>query len=400
MSKEKPSQLIQSILEQWSLSEPALFLALTTHRFVPNPNIKTIRVGKGLIEYHSDFVSGLSKDVLKEVLKFEATRILLCHPYQRKRPCISIAWLASSVAIKEHLNTSLAFPTAFDLFNSHQWDRSIFEFYYDKICKALPRLLSGVKIVDVLEVELVTSGGANLDPLIGYLLNESGPANWDEDVLWQETIKGVIEEIQQSQSWGSVPGELQEMILANLQPKLNYRTVLRNFRSSVVSSQRTLTRMKPNRRYGFLYMGSRRDFTTKLLVAVDVSGSLSSEDLKVGFSIINRFFKYGVESIDVVQFDTEIKGEMTELKKAKYRIEVVGRGGTSFQPAMDYIEQHRDYDGLIMLTDGIAPMPTMPKNNRKTKVLWLFNNQKNWETFQPNLKHTAMRSAFIHSNPF
>jgi predicted metal-dependent peptidase len=32
-------------------------------------------------------------------------------------------------------------------------------------------------------------------------------------------------------------------------------------------------------RYGDLYMGSHYDFTTRLLVAVDVSGSMGSDDL-------------------------------------------------------------------------------------------------------------------------
>ncbi|MEO1209623.1 MAG: hypothetical protein AAFX78_08790 [Cyanobacteria bacterium J06638_20] len=34
-------------------------------------------------------------------------------------------------------------------------------------------------------------------------------------------------------------------------PKLDYRAVLRKFRTSILSQQRHLTRMKPNRRYGF-----------------------------------------------------------------------------------------------------------------------------------------------------
>ena len=34
------------------------------------------------------------------------------------------------------------------------------------------------------------------------------------------------------------------------------------------------------------------------------------------FGIVNRFFKYGIETIDVVMFDTEINGETISLKKA------------------------------------------------------------------------------------
>lgn len=97
-----------------------------------------------------------------------------------------------------------------------------------------------------------------------------------------------------------------------------------------MSSRRRLTRMKPNRRYGFLQLGSRHEFSTKLLFAVDVSGSMGSEDLARGFSVINQFFRYGVPEIDVVQFDTELKGEVISLKRHRRQIEVVGRGERIF----------------------------------------------------------------------
>jgi predicted metal-dependent peptidase len=151
--------------------------------------------------------------------------------------------------------------------------------------------------------------------------------------------------------------------------------------------------MKPSRRYGFLYMGSRRDFCTKLLFAVDVSGSVGSRDVKKAFSIINQLFKYGIEAVDVLQFDADIKGKPLSLKKAKYKVQVIGRGGTNFQPIVDYIDQKKDYDGLIIFTDGWAPVPIAPKN-RRTRILWLFNNEKNYLNMKDKLKPIG-RSAFL-----
>ena len=144
--------------------------------------------------------------------------------------------------------------------------------------------------------------------------------------------------------------------------------------------------MKPNRRYGFLYLGSRYDFTTRLLFAVDVSGSMSSQDLARGFSVINRFFKYGVETIDVIQFDTEIQGAPLTLKRARHDVEVTGRGGTSFAPVIAFLDKHRDYDGAIIFTDGQAPVPPRPKN-RHTRLLWLFNREETYAR-----QHEALRS--------
>ena len=154
--------------------------------------------------------------------------------------------------------------------------------------------------------------------------------------------------------------------------------------------------MKPSRRYEFLYMGSRRHFTTKLLIAVDVSGSMSSDELQRGFSTINRFFNYGIEQIDVIQFDTEIKGPPLILKKARRQVQITGRGGTDFTPVIDYIDQHRDYAGLIIFTDGYAPIPLRPKN-RQTRVLWLFNHEANYQRAAALLRPIG-RSIFLKAD--
>jgi len=103
----------------------------------------------------------------------------------------------------------------------------------------------------------------------------------------------------------------------------------------------------------------------------DVSGSMGSDDLARGFSVVNQFFRYGVPQIDVIQFDAELKGEATTLKRARREAQALGRGGTDFQPIIDHIDEKRDYDGLVIFTDGVAPAPTPPKNKR-TRVLWLF----------------------------
>ncbi|OAD21187.1 hypothetical protein THIOM_003045 [Candidatus Thiomargarita nelsonii] len=112
---------------------------------------------------------------------------------------------------------------------------------------------------------------------------------------------------------------------------------------------------------------------------------MTNQDIRKAFSIINQLFKYGIERVDVLQFDSEIKGKPLTLKKAKYKIKVIGRGGTYFQPVIDYIDKNKEYDGLIIFTDGWAPIPTAPKNKR-TRILWLFNNEHNYRRMKDNLK--------------
>ena len=163
--------------------------------------------------------------------------------------------------------------------------------------------------------------------------------------------------------------------MASIKIPMDYRRILSQFRASIISQRRKLTRMKSNRRYGFEFMGSQFEPKTHLLVAVDVSGSIGSDDLMHFFSIINRFFSYGVEVINVLAFDTEIKQEF-ELKKASKKIRITGRGGTDFQCVVDYYEAHPEFQGMIIFTDGYA---NVPKITKAKQMLWILTSKQEYD---------------------
>jgi predicted metal-dependent peptidase len=406
-----PAEKITRAVEGWFLMEPLFFAVWTAHRLVETTAIDTIRVGRGRIEYNPHFLAGLDRQTVGEVLLFEVVRIVLRHPYQRRQDDARRAYLASNIAVQELLHSRLPMPTAFAVFGDHALDGKHYEFYYDHLQEVPGCCLSGQAgeghcAGDSAEGECGGSGeqtsekqgkvpglGAYTDADHTGVQNAEG---WDRDELFDATVTEVVRRIQESNSWGTVGGRLRERILATLRPRLNYRDVLRQFRTSILSIHRRLTRMKPNRRYGFLQMGSRYEYTTKLLFAVDVSGSMGSDDLQRGFSVVNRFFRFGVPTIDVVQFDTEIKGKPLTLRKARYEVEALGRGGTNFQPIIDYLDEHGDYDGLVIFTDGIAPVPRPPRN-RHTRVLWLFKSEEAHAQMAGSLSALG-RSAYLQDS--
>lgn len=210
---------------------------------------------------------------------------------------------------------------------------------------------------------------------------------WEEDAMMSCSIDAAIDNIEATNSWGSLAGNISEKIIANTKAKIDYRKVLSGFRASVLSTKRHLTRMRPNRRSGFDNMGSIRRFDTNVLIAVDVSGSISDLTLQHFFSIVNRAFKYGIEKVDVVQFDTKLS-DVTPFEKAKKEISVVGRGGTNFQPIFDFVEKNPQYDGLIIFTDGYADHPRKPKR-MTCKVVWVCDTLDNYEKNKSWMKETG-----------
>ena len=210
---------------------------------------------------------------------------------------------------------------------------------------------------------------------------------WEEDQFQARQITDIVKS---SSSWGSLPGGLIELIKKAAEGKVDYRAVLRMFRASILSQKRRLTRMRPSRRFGFEQMGSSYDFTTRLLIAIDTSGSVGSEDLGRYLNVITSLFKYGIQQIDVLMFDAKVQGKplaLTDAKKNIKELKVCGRGGTDFQAPVDYAVEHPEYDGLIIITDGFAPCPNT--EHLRTKLLWVIDNESSYRNNYEHLRKTG-----------
>ena len=350
---------LQIIAENCFLNEPAFFAVYCSHKITEVPDLKVaVRVGKGRVEVNSEFLDSIDDSQLAEILRIEMIRILLKHPYERQpKDCGKVACaLASDCVIscnygKSLKHFTLASPREFNL-----PDGEFYEFYARKIQKQLPEISGG------------QNSGKNEKSKSEKLAEIS--KLWDEDELQSVTITNLIERIQ---NWGSMPANLVETIKSCAKPKVDYHKILQGFRASIISSKRNLTRMKPNRRTGFNSMGSVYIFFTSLIVAVDVSKSIDSEQLAKFYDIVNGFFRYGISKIDVMQFDNEIIS-VEAMSKSQREVNIKGRRGTDFQKVIDYVYFNGPYDGLIILTDGYATPPVIPENF-KTKILYVVTNQ-------------------------
>ena len=347
---------ITKITERWFLCEEPLFSAFCTHRVAENRDMACyVRVGKGVIEFNPDLCEDISDRELEERLRVEVIRILLKHPYDRQPDgCSTLARaLGSNCVIGDAYylhKIKMERPQDFELpSNQH------YEYYARRIQKMLP------------DNEMFQSGDDEGDADS----NSDIAANWEQDELMSAQLNEAIRNVN---SWGSMPGNLVEEIIASTKARVDYRKILAGFRATILSEKRKLTRMRPNRRFGFDAMGSRYDFTTRMIIGVDCSGSISKEDLKNFYSTINRFFKYGIKEIDVVQFDVQLY-EVQTLLKASENIKVSGRGGTCFQPFIDFVAQHPEYDGALIYTDGYAQTPKIPAG-MNTPLCWVLRSEK------------------------
>ena len=369
--------IFKRISEQWFLREPAFFSLYCTHPLEENFAMQcAVRSGQHRIEYNPALLKGRTLADIEQLLRIELLRIFMKHPYQRQPEGCSLTAkrLGSDCALSSYglptSNTPASQPFAYARPSDFHLDEGMhFEWYARRIEEQLEQ---GAEEDDKTEspseaspTETSTSSSDSQGATSSS--DDHGDGAWrDSSVLWREdalAVQDINDLIKTLSHWGTIPGDVVQMIQASTQSRIDYRLIMQGFRGHILSSKRRLTRMRPNRRTGFDQMGSVRKFDTRLLVAVDVSGSISDRTLTYFYGVINRFFRYGIDHIDCVQFDSALR-EVVPLRKASRRVEIKGRGGTSFQPIFDYVLEHNDYDGIIILTDGGAPHPVVDASIR------------------------------------
>jgi predicted metal-dependent peptidase len=190
---------------------------------------------------------------------------------------------------------------------------------------------------------------------------ETGSAKAQE---WKDRIaKAAVE----SRTRGKLPGKWQTVIDEFLQPKLEWRSILLD---TVVSNARNDYRLfPPNKKHlwrGF-YLPSMHGEEINIAMYIDVSGSISDEEIKEALSetygICEQFSDF---TIYLRTFDTHITGSW-ELHPFDPVPQIVnGRGGTNFEEACREAEK-LPVSTVVIFSDLEAPFPKQPL----LPVIWL-----------------------------
>ncbi len=305
------------------------------------------RVDLGLF-YNPDFVEGMTDLQLRAVLKHEALHVLLHHLTRSKHFAYNHRGynIAADVSINQNIEglpDGALYPHTYSLPTEQAS-----EWYYEKLKRECEK------------------EGKDFDDIEGGTVDDHSMwADFDDDIV-TEKVRNIAEKAikeQEKKGWGSINGNIVQQIMAANKPIVNWKKEVRWFINKLVLMGRKSTRMRPNRRYGYVNPGSKRNYTSKLLVGFDTSGSVSDSQLASFATELNGMIDH--VKVDFVQFDTIIHGEPEPFSKKAREIKVKGRGGTCFNPVISMVDELK-YDGLIVFTDGYAPFPTKPK----ARMLW------------------------------
>ena len=244
-----------------------------------------------------------------------------------------------------------------------------FEYYAERIQAAL----------DLVEQ---TEEPANQDePDNDAASTEYDPATAHE--IWQEssdtderTQREFTEKMIDAAQKGSVPYYLESLIAAlrSSKPALPWNLYLQRLMGSVASQpKKTITRRNRRQPDRLDIRGELRSHKAKVVVALDISGSISDEEFLQAIQEVFNIVKNYRHEVEIVECDNEIRRIYSVNSASEIRERMHMRGGTRFSPVFEYANSQR-IDLLIYFTDGKGEerLQTAP---RGYKTLWVLSGR-------------------------
>ena len=353
---------LSKIGKQLMISEPFYGIFMSTLNKVVRKDVPTAGVSKHNINYqlalNEEFWNSLDNDKKKiGLLKHELLHICFNHLEDRDwYPNQELHNIAADLEINQYL-TPEYYPTPDIILLTSFPELTLPEkagtkVYYDLLQKALDNGSSPSlqQMMDALTGNEGSDGNGGLHPTWKEFDGMSEADAKLAKAQIEHQIKGIINE-HKNQGRGFVPSELQSWIDAMFEdraPAYDWKAYFRRFFSSSSKIYTKKTRRKLNKRFSenpALKIKPKKN----VLVGIDTSGSVSEKDLIEFFSEIQHMYKTGV-TITVAEGDANInsvyeyKGKIPEF--------VTGRGGTNMNPFIEYFNKHKEFNSLIILTDG------------------------------------------------
>lgn len=197
-------------------------------------------------------------------------------------------------------------------------------------------------------------------------------SEWEESNIVDDMIRNKVHNAMSHKDvWGSVPGNVQSIIEMAQESKVSWERYLKYHIGNLISPNYERTITKPDKRFGYPYLGKKRVYSDKKLVAIDTSGSISDDNLTQFLAEINKLVE--LMPVDLVLFDTNIQLGPVSFHRKHLSFDFKGRGGTNFQPVFDLAVERR-YQSVIILTDGCAASIEYPEGVKD--VLWVLTDGK------------------------
>ena len=347
-----------------------------------NNKVPTAGVSKHNINYqlaiNEDFWNSLSENHRIGLLKHELLHIAYFHlSMYFNFPDKRLANIAMDMEINQYIDSEYLPEGGIDIDNYAELNldrKAGCRYYYQMLKQAKDE-----------KDKNGTSGCPNFDNLCDQMDNGGDGlpdhSTWEEfeelteaeQKLMQKQMDTLLQNAseQTEKKRGTIPGHIKDHLIeiSKLEPpKFNWKQYMRRFTGASTKVYTKKIRRKENRRYSE-NPGLKIKMKQHMLLGIDTSGSVSDSELQEFMNEITHIYKCGVD-VTIIQCDTTIRS--IEPFNPKKEFKVHGRGGTEFDPVLEYYNANlQKYTSLVYFTDGECSTSVKPKGN----TLWVLSEQ-------------------------
>lgn len=213
------------------------------------------------------------------------------------------------------------------------------------------------------------------------------------EISAEDLAKALVQKARQEtvyHSRGVLPGDLQELIDQLNAPSVVpwQRLVKQQMGRISHGKKRTINRLNRRRPYDLTKKGILNDHINPILVAMDVSGSISKNDLSYFYNEVKHLNKKMNLPIKLIQFDTAIN-HVTEFSRAsKLDMTAYGRGGTVFQTVFDFLKENKypRETSVFVFSDGYGESSVVDHGYKNINWILTEDGELSVETSQPVIR--------------
>ena len=346
------------------------YLALTLQP-VCSPDMKPPTMGTDgtRLYYHPDFIKNTPIAQLTGVIAHEIGHIILKH-LSRRQGREPKRWnVAADLAVNQLVMKEFILPPG--ALQDHQYADKSAEFIYSNL--PVSKDGEGPGTLDSHE-EWKNWGkgdgkGKDKD-------GKDGSGEAESDDMEQEWANRVATAATQARVKGKLPAHLQSVIDDLLQPKLDWKALLRDRITSCAKNDYRLFPVNKKFIHRGLCMPSISGEQINIAVGVDDSGSISDEQIREFLTEVKGICEaYDEYTIHLFMADAAIH-QRFELHQFDPLPKVVaGRGGTDFRPVIEEAEK-LEITSLVYFTDLCG---SFPDKEPKIPVIWVSTGGENYK---------------------
>ena len=344
---------------------------------ISSPTAVNFRGSNYVIYFNPIIFLTLTIKQMESSVKHEILHILSMHLIRAKEFKVGYNPIAVTMAMDVVVNTYLDYlpPYATTLewvninYGLHLLPFEPFEYYVEKIQIA-------IALLEVVKDDSEEDGDQGEQIETDYN-PETTHDIWEESSdIEEQTLREFNDKFIEAAQKGNIPYYIESMIAALKKNKtaLPWNLYLKRLVGAVESNQKkTITRRNRRQPDRLELRGQLRSHKAKVLVALDISGSITDEEFNQAIIEVFSVVKNCNHEITIIECDNEIRRVYIAKSVQDIQDRINIRGGTRFTPVIEYANTKK-IDLLVYFTDGKGEdkLLSIPKGY---KTLWVISGR-------------------------